>query len=212
LRVFRQLLGVSCVSVDPYQIGLHNREAIDSGAFWFYRKLGFRPVRPDLARLTAAQEKKIRTKSGYRTPPQILKRLSTGPMIYEAPGETSGNWDRFLVRHLGYVVQRKMAEGFNGDAHRFRREAVSQAESALGMNPPNPGTHERNSFENFALLLALIPDLQNWPAEQKQRVSAVIKAKMADGDDLSELEYVRLLNATPRLRQHVIEIGSVDSA
>ena len=212
LRVFRQLLGVSCVSVDPYQIGLHNREAIDSGAFWFYRKLGFRPVRPDLARLTASEEKKIRTKSGYRTSPQILKRLSTGPMIYEAPGDPSGNWDRFLVRHLGYVVQRKMAEGFNGDAHRFRREAVSQAESALGMNPPNPGTHERNSFENFALLLALIPDFQNWPAEQKRRVSAVIEAKMADGDDLSELEYVRLLNATPRLRQHVIEIGSVDSA
>ena len=212
LRVFRQLLGVSCVSVDPYQIGLHNREAIDSGAFWFYRKMGFRPVRPELARLTAAEEKKIRTQSGYRTSPQILKRLATGPMIYEVPGEASGDWDRFLVRHLGYAVQRKMMESFHGDAPQFRHEAVSHTESALGMKAANPGTHERNSFENFALLLALIPDLKNWPSEEKRRVRAVIEAKIADGGDLSELEYARLLNATPRLRRHVIELGSADTS
>ncbi len=56
LRVFHEFLGVSCVSVDPYQIGLHNSEAIDSGAFWFYRKLGFRSVQAELARLTVAEE------------------------------------------------------------------------------------------------------------------------------------------------------------
>ena len=209
LRVFRQLLGVvSCVSVDPYQIGLHNREAIESGAFWFYRKLGFRPVRPELARLTAAEEKKIRTKSGYRTSPQILKRLATGPMIYEPPGKVSGDWDRFLVRHLGYAVQRRIAESFNGDPHRFRREAASQTESALGLKPPNPGTHERKSFENFALLLALIPDLPDWPGEQKHRVAAVIEAKITETNELPESEYVRLLNASARLRQHLIRLGS----
>ena len=46
LRLFRQTLGVRYFSVDPYQVGLENDEALDSGAFWFYRKLGFRPLKP----------------------------------------------------------------------------------------------------------------------------------------------------------------------
>src|SRR5262249_53573398 len=42
LRLLRQLHGSNAISVYPYQIGDGNEEAIDSGAFWFYRKLGFR--------------------------------------------------------------------------------------------------------------------------------------------------------------------------
>ena len=40
LRLFHQVLGSTCFSVDPYQIGHSNAEAVESGAFWFYRKLG----------------------------------------------------------------------------------------------------------------------------------------------------------------------------
>ncbi len=55
LRLFRQYAGVTCFSIDPYQIGHENEEAIESGAFWFYRKLGFRPVEPEIARLMDAE-------------------------------------------------------------------------------------------------------------------------------------------------------------
>ena len=44
LELHHAALGVTSFSVDPYQIGFENSEAIDSGAFWFYRKLGFRPT------------------------------------------------------------------------------------------------------------------------------------------------------------------------
>ena len=56
LRLMHQLLGVSVFSIDPYQVGHENEEGIESGAFWFYRKLGFRPVRPELMKLTLAEE------------------------------------------------------------------------------------------------------------------------------------------------------------
>ena len=46
LNIFRHLLGVTAFSLDPYQIGYENEEGIESGAFWFYRKLGFRPTDP----------------------------------------------------------------------------------------------------------------------------------------------------------------------
>jgi hypothetical protein len=59
LKLFHQLFGATRFSIDPYQIGFHNEEAIASGAFWFYRKLGFRPVKPDILRLVENEEKKL---------------------------------------------------------------------------------------------------------------------------------------------------------
>ena len=44
LKLLHQQLGVTCFSIDPYQLGHENEEAIASGAFWFYYKLGFRPA------------------------------------------------------------------------------------------------------------------------------------------------------------------------
>ncbi len=100
LRLARQLLGVNCFSVDPYQIGHENEEAIQSGAFWFYRKLGFRPVDPALLRLTEREERRLLAEPGYRTPPRTLKRLACGSIVYEAPGAVPGEWDRFQIREV----------------------------------------------------------------------------------------------------------------
>lgn len=96
LRLLRQLLGVTAFAVDPYQIGLQNEEAIDSGAFWFYRKLGFRPVRPAILRLTEKEEARIAATPGYRTEPATLRKLAAGPMLYGGGPE----WDRFSIRQL----------------------------------------------------------------------------------------------------------------
>jgi hypothetical protein len=97
LRLLRQLLGVTAFSVDPYQVGLHNEEAIESGAFWFYRKLGFRPMSAETARLTEKEEARMAAKPGYRTPARTLRRLAEAALIYNGGTE----WDRFSVRQLG---------------------------------------------------------------------------------------------------------------
>jgi hypothetical protein len=100
LRLFRQVLGVTCFSVDPYQIGLENREAVDSGAFWFYRKLGFRPVNPKVAALTAREERRMRQTPGYRSSKRTLEKLAEGYILFEAPSSEKGAWDNFSVRNL----------------------------------------------------------------------------------------------------------------
>jgi hypothetical protein len=82
LRLFQQLLGVTLFIVDPYQLGLHNEEAIESGAFWFYRKLGFRPTDAGVAKLLATEEKRLQANPNYRTPARILRRLAAGWMVY----------------------------------------------------------------------------------------------------------------------------------
>jgi len=104
LRVFRQLLNVSSFAVDPYQLGLHNEEAIESGAFWFYRKLGFRPANARVAKLLAAEEGKLRADPAHRTTPATLRRLAAGWMLYELPGTPQGDWDHFEIRRLAMAL------------------------------------------------------------------------------------------------------------
>ena len=106
LRLFHQTLGVTTFSVDPYQIGHENEEAIQSGAFWFYRKLGFRPADPEIARLTEVEERRLAASPGARSTPRTLRRLAAGYILYEAPGADPGAWDRFAIRNLAIAMTR----------------------------------------------------------------------------------------------------------
>src|SRR2546423_14056133 len=99
LRLMRQLLGVTVFSIEPYQIGHENEEGIESGAFWFYRKLGFRPVRPELMKLTLSEEQKIATKRDYRTSARTLRRLATDHLLFEL--EVPGSYESILPLPMG---------------------------------------------------------------------------------------------------------------
>jgi len=105
LRLFHRLLGATCFAVDPYQIGHHNDEAIESGAFWFYRKLGFRPASRAAVRLLESEESKMRPDAGHRTPARTLKRLAESWMIYEAAGSREGDWDHFETRRAAMALK-----------------------------------------------------------------------------------------------------------
>jgi len=204
LRLLHQIVGVTCISIDPYQLGFHNDEAIDSGAFWFYRKLGFRPTRPDLAALMAVEEKKIKRNPAYRTSPRILKRLSEGNVVYESPGSTAGDWDKFAVRNIGLAVQRRMAREFDGSSARIRAASAVEVAKGIGIKQPAVGSKHRQAFEDLSLVLALIPDLLEWSDSEKRAVARIIPAKTGP----NEARYARLLQAHQKLRAAIIKLGS----
>ncbi|HEX6719013.1 MAG TPA: hypothetical protein VF088_18030 [Pyrinomonadaceae bacterium] len=106
LNVMHHFTGVTAFAIDPYQIGYENEEGIESGAFWFYRKLGFRPMRKDSLQLALKEEEKIKTRKGYRTPAATLRKLAQSPMILELDLERRGDWDRFQLRKIGFKAQR----------------------------------------------------------------------------------------------------------
>jgi hypothetical protein len=205
LKIFHQLLGVSVFSIDPYQIGYQSEEGIESGAFWFYRKLGFRPTVPRLTRLMKTEERKLKMRRSYRTPAETLMQLSEGHMVYEVePHAERGAWDRFHIRKLGLAVQRRMAKRFDGDAVKIRRVAVEKAERALNVRVRDWKELERRAFADLALVLDLIPDLARWNKDEKRDVVNIARARA--GTD--EARYLRLLQRHARLRDHVIKIGS----
>jgi len=208
LRLLHQVTGVTCISVDPYQIGFNNDEAIDSGAFWFYRKMGFRPTRPELARLMAAEERKIAAYPTYRTSPQVLRRLAAGNVIYEAPGTASGDWDRFAIRNLGLAVQRRMSKDFGGNAEAIRTASAAILEGVLGKRRPAAGKAGCRAFEDLALVLALIPDLADWSGSDKRKLARIIRAKT----EADESHYAGLLQHHAKLRAAIIKLGESSSA
>jgi len=107
LNVMRHFAGVTTFAIDPYQIGFENEEGIESGAFWFYRKLGFRPTRPEVLKLVQKEEQKLATRSGYRTSARTLRQLAESSMVFELNQDQAGDWDRFQVRKIGFKAQRR---------------------------------------------------------------------------------------------------------
>src|SRR4030095_3198988 len=109
-------------------------EEIESGAFWFYRKLGFRPTRRDLLRMAENEAKKIASKRSYRTPARKLRELAGGPMIFELEASIVGDWDRFSVRTVGLKVQEQMASRYQGDQARMRKRTMRIVCDKLGFS------------------------------------------------------------------------------
>ena len=110
LNVMHHLTGVTSFAIDPYQIGYQNEEGIESGAFWFYRKLGFRPTQPAVRQLAEKEEQKIATRKDYRTSARTLRKLAESPMIFELDQKRAGDWDRFHVRKIGLRMQQRKFE------------------------------------------------------------------------------------------------------
>ena len=204
LRLFRQLLGVTAFSVDPYQIGFENEEGIESGAFWFYRKMGFRPTRDETMKIVLAEEGKIASRPQYRTLARILRQISASHLLFEIPPVSHSEWDRFQIRNLGLAVNRRMAERFGGDATMIRKRSTTMVERALGLRTDAWKEAERLAFENLAPVLALIPDLARWTDDEKRAIARLARAK--GGAD--ESRYVQLLQKHRRLREAIIKIGS----
>jgi hypothetical protein len=239
LRCLCALTGAITISVYPYQIGQNNDEAIDSGAFWFYRKLGFRSGRQDLEQLARREEQKIAANPQYRTPGKTLKLLAEAHVFYEleppqtgksttssrviravssyaaladaaladaalADGGTRGPWDTFSTRNLGLRVNRRMAREFAGDSPSIRQASVTEVCRAFGINLSRWNSAERQTFENWSLVLALIPNLSRWSGKEKQDAVKIIRAQAAP----NEMRYLQLTQNHPRLRTELLRLGS----
>ena len=204
LRCLCHLMGTTCVSVYPYQLGHDNEEAIESGAFWFYRKLGFRPGRPKLLRLVEREEGKIAANPKYRTSARTLRRLAAGHVFYELPGSDVGAWDTFSTREIGLRVNAHMARKFGGDARRMRAESARSMARILSANSTLWSAPEKTSLENFAVAFALVGDLFSWTRKEKDALVQIIRAKAAR----DEMKFLHLTQTHARLRDALLKMGS----
>jgi hypothetical protein len=202
LAVVRAVTFAAQFSVDPYQVGLGNEEGIASGAFWFYRKLGFRSSDAALERLALREEARLAASPGRGTTPATLRRLAAAPLLLDVPGETPALPAAFPLRDLGLAVARRMAaSGLSPDA--FRARATRRVARALDLRSlPGPA---QAALEGLAPALSLLDDLVAWPAADRRALVALIRAKSAP----DELRYARLSSALHRLADALVSATSV---
>jgi hypothetical protein len=198
LRAYRRIFGMHTVVVDRYQLGHESTEALRSGSFYFYHRLGFRPRHPDVIRVLDAERRKIAADAAYRSSVPILKRLAADEVSLTLPGGHAAPEKRLRATDVSTLVARAIARDFGGDRGRAVRESAERVGAALGARrraawPPG----ERRAFDRMALVAALVPDLAAWSAAERRALVTVMRAKGTG----TEMRYARLLDRHRRLRR-----------
>jgi hypothetical protein len=196
LALAHHVFGVDAFSIEPYQLGEDNDEAIESGAWWFYAKLGFRPRSAEGRRL-ARRELARAARRGYRSGEATLRALARHHLFLELEPDRPCPLPPLAA--LGARVSRVLAA-----RHSQRAAAIeacsAQALAATGLRSLRGfDTAERLAWRRWApLILAL--RAARWPGAERRALIEVVRAKAAR----SELAYVRRFAAHPRLARALL--------
>ncbi len=180
LRAFRTLFGVTRFVVNPYQFGAGNDEALASGAFWFYDRLGFRPVDAAVEALAARERGRRAASRTHRTSPSTLRRLAAGDLVLELPGASAAPLfeERWLVT-LARAVTDTLAAPDATARLRRRDEHLDAVAAAVALRRWRSSDREtRFGVERLAPVVALVLDeVAGWPAAERRALVRLFKAK-----------------------------------
>ena len=179
LATARHLLGARAFSIEPYQLGVGNNEAIDSGAWWFYYKLGFRPTEAGPQRLLERELARMKKRPAHLSSAPTLKGLAAGHMVYE-PEQGRRAWlplmpDLSLARRWAFEPAPTQAA--------LRRLGA-------GSDARWPGD-ERQAWERLAPIVLALPGVDAWSANDKRAAVAALRAK----GGVRESDFLRRVDA-----------------
>ena len=84
LACLRHLFGADTFTIYPYQLGGDgNQEGLESGAWWFYQKLGFRARDKGVLRLMRRELARMKQNRRYRSSIATLEELAATNVFYD---------------------------------------------------------------------------------------------------------------------------------
>ena len=180
LRTFRSLFGVRRFVINGYQFGAGNSEAIASGAYWFYYRLGFRPGRPEQARLAAVEAQRLARPRAAPTSRALLRRLAHGDLHLDLGDfQAEDAFDEAALSLLGGVIARRIA------ALPVRTQAEGERHLARGLaraldvgSMADWSAAELHGFRRLAPLVRLA-DTARWTSAERRDLARWLRAKGA---------------------------------
>ena len=178
LAATKALLGARSFTLDGYQLGHHNEEAIASGAWWFYYKLGFRPRALATRKLANAELARMKTNPAHRSSMSTLRKLAADTMVIETNGARAAHWPHLV--DLGALAADRLAGMTGGDRKAALHECSLAAlrrlglKSLAGLNPK--GADAKRAWERWAPLVCLLP-VARWSAPERRALAQIILAK-----------------------------------
>jgi hypothetical protein len=205
LAFIRARFAADTFTIDPYQLGHHNDEGLESGAWWFYFKLGFRPWEPAIARLAAAEAGRAAARKGYRTGRGTLRRLVSANLFLQIGRARRDVIGAIDTGAIGLAATDYLNNRFGSDRERATAELADEAAVRLGVDGWRRWpAGERLFWERWAPLVALLPGLHAWSAAEKQDLAAIIRAK----GSRRESDYVTRFDAHPRLGPALVALAA----
>jgi hypothetical protein len=200
LATVRHLFGVDSFTVYPYQLGHENQEGLDSGAWWFYQKLGFRAKHAGVLELMEAELEKLRKRRGYRTPVSRLKQLAKENVYYHLGRKRDDVIGVMPLYGVGLAISAELASRAGADREAAQEACELDAARHLRVRSlAGWSAAEKLAWRRWAPLVATLPRLSRWSAAERRALVEVIRAK----GGRRESEFVLRFDAHDRLRRAV---------
>ena len=196
LAMIRRLFGADSFSLDPYQLGEGNDEALDSGAWWFYFKLGFRPQARE-AQLIAHQElSRVKADPGHRSSRRTLRKLADWHVFYDLDASHPGGLPPVAL--VGARIASTLAQyALSGREQALRRCSREAMENVGLRSLEGFSRDERRAWDHWSPLVVSLPEVLGWSAAEKRALVRVVRAKAAR----HESDFVALFTAHRKLWQ-----------
>ena len=204
-HLFVAHFGARVLVIRPYQVGEDNKEALESGAFWFYCKFGFRPVKPRVRALAEEEHARIAADRSYRSPMTTLKKLAKSDIFFHLDEDKMDGYRELSAARVGQAVTAFIAREFAGDRRKAERESVRRVVRALGISDwKRWSADEITGLHRMAPLLACLPDLGQWSARDKLLLARIVRAKGSS----HERGYALLASRHHRFRTAVEQLAT----
>jgi hypothetical protein len=197
LRVMHALTGNARFVVNPYQFGAGNDEALASGAYWFYYRLGFRSAQTPVRALAEKEFARLRADRRYRVPMATLRKLAACDIHLDVRDDASETFfDEAWLEQLGAGITAAIA----GEGASSRAEALASMEQRLadllGIRLAELSAVERQGVAQFAPILAQLGELAAWSKAERAALAKIVRARWA----VRERDSVEAMREHRRLR------------
>jgi hypothetical protein len=194
LATVRHVFGATSFSIEPYQLGQDNDEGIESGAWWFYYKLGFRPRAAPPRRIARTELARIKANPRHRSSPATLRKLAGWHVFFELePARPRGLPP---VAALGERVAAQLARHPLPDRAGALNEASRALMRLVGLQSLRGFTpNERLAWRRWSPFVLALPGLLRWGATDRRAAARVVRAK----GGRRESDFATLFAAHPRL-------------
>jgi len=180
LRCYKMAFGATYFEVEPYQFGKNNPEGIQSGAFWFYYRFGFKPCDKKLYERALNEHQKIITTKGYRTSADILRQF-TGSNLFVFFDKD--NTVPLNPSDLSKFVTFKISKEYKGDRELTLRTCLRELKKEKILTGKEKGV----GINKLIFFVALCLDLKKLNSKEKGLLQKLFIAKGS-----SEFDYINL--------------------
>jgi hypothetical protein len=202
MRVYHALAGCTRFIANAYQFGGENTEALKSGAFWFYYRLGYRPVLADVRKLAQRENARIKRDRKYRSDIKTLRKLASCDMHLALPGARKADFfdEEWLVTS-SMLASRSLAKAVSTSREQSANRVAAQLARDIDLRSLHRWSpQERHAFIRFAPIIATVTPA-DWSSDDKRILRDLLRAKGGN----KEARYAMLLSKNDTLLKSLIK-------